>query len=147
MAKIKVDKELIRELAALLDETGLSEIEVADEGKILRVARTLAPAVVAAAPPAAAVGAAETASDTEATDISENAVLSPMVGTVYLAHEPGAEPFVKVGDTVTEGQPVVIIEAMKTMNQIPAPKDGTVTEIFVGDAQPVEYGDPLMIIE
>ncbi len=150
MAKLDVDKDLIRELAMLLEETGLSEIELADEGKRVRVARPAAPAP--------AVGAATAGALDEAASVGEPAappdhaehpgvVLSPMVGTVYIGHEPGAAPFVKVGDTVTAGQPLLIIEAMKTMNQIPAPRDGKVVEILVVDAQPVEFNDPLLIIE
>ena len=152
MTKLDVDKDLIRELAALLEETGLSEIELADDGKRLRVARPAAPN------PAASAGAAAAAAPDEAVSVDEPAappdyadhpgvVLSPMVGTVYVGHEPGAPPFVKVGDTVTAGQPLLIIEAMKTMNQIPAPRDGRVVEILVLDAQPVEFNDPLLIIE
>ena len=150
MAKLDVDKDLIRELAALLEETGLSEIELADEGKSVRVARPAAPGPAAAA--AAAVAPVEAASVDEPAPPASHAdhpgvVLSPMVGTVYIGHEPGATPFVTVGDTVTAGQPLLIIEAMKTMNQIPAPRDGKVVEILVLDAQPVEFNDPLLIIE
>ncbi len=142
-----VDKELIRELADLLNETGLSEIEVEHDEIRLRVARTLqaAPMAVPVASPAVvaapAIAPAATGAD------HPGAVPSPMVGTAYLSPEPGARPFVDVGDTVREGQTLLIVEAMKTMNQIPSPKSGKITKIMVEDGQPVEYGEPLMIIE
>ncbi len=153
MAKLELDKELIRELAALLEETGLSEIEITDEGRSLRVSRAGTVNAVAAATPASTPAAppatGEAAPVAPDADLSQHpgAVLSPMVGTAYVAPEPGAPPFVTVGDTVSEGQPLLIVEAMKTMNQIPAPRSGKITRILVTDAQPVEYGDPLMIIE
>ena len=147
------DSALIRELALLLDETSLTEIEIERAGLRLRVARNIsvaatmpvpvahaAPALVAA--PAAAPAAA-------AADLSKHpgAVTSPMVGTAYWAPEPGAKPFVEVGSKVSVGQNLLIIEAMKTMNQIPSPRAGTVTQILVEDGQPVEFGEPLVIIE
>ncbi len=143
-----VDKELIRELADLLNETGLSEIEVEHDEIRIRVARTLHAAPMAmhvAAPPAAAPVpvAAPAAVGAE----HPGSVPSPMVGTAYLAPEPGGKPFVDVGDTVREGQTLIIVEAMKTMNQIPSPRAGKITRIMVEDGQPVEYGEPLMIIE
>ncbi len=148
--KKTIDKELIRELADLLNETGLSEIEVEHDDIRIRVARTLqasptamhvtAPAAVPAVPvPIAPVGAPG--------GDHPGAVPSPMVGTAYLAAEPGGKPFVDVGDTVREGQTLLIVEAMKTMNQIPSTRSGKVTKIMVEDGQPVEYGEPLMIIE
>jgi acetyl-CoA carboxylase biotin carboxyl carrier protein len=146
-----VDQALIRELAALLNETGLTEIEVDRDGTRIRVARGVAQAIVhapvaAATAPAAAPAKAEPAA---AVDPASHAgtVKSPMVGTAFRSPEPGAKAFVEVGDTVREGQTLLIIEAMKTMNQIPAPRAGTVTRIMVEDAQPVEYGEPLMIVE
>lgn len=148
-----VDQELIRELAKLLDETGLSEIEIDRDGLRVRVARELhvqaAPAMVAApaalqANPAAAAAAKPAVDDPVA---HPGCVRSPMVGTAYLAPEPGAAQFVEVGSRVAQGQTILIIEAMKTMNHIPAPKAGTVTRILVGNRQPVEFGEPLAIIE
>jgi acetyl-CoA carboxylase biotin carboxyl carrier protein len=138
-----VDHDVIRELAKLLDETGLTEIEFERGGVRMRVARQGQP-VVAALAPARAVAA----SDAPAGDAKHpGAVPSPMVGTAYLSPEPGARPYVEVGSQVRAGQTVLIIEAMKTMNQIPAPRAGRVVQILVEDAQPVEFGEPLMIIE
>jgi acetyl-CoA carboxylase biotin carboxyl carrier protein len=146
--KASDDGALIRELALLLAETNLTEIEIERAGLRVRVARNISiaasvPASYAQAPVAAAVIAAPVA------DVAKHpgAVPSPMVGTVYWASEPGAKPFVEVGSKVTVGQTLVIIEAMKTMNQIPAPRAGTVTQILVEDGTPVEYGEPLVIIE
>ena len=142
------DKGLIRDLAALLDETGLTEIEWTRGDRTVRVARQ--PAAVAAAAPAAAPAAAKPAREDAAAADPENhpgAVLSPMVGTAYAAPEPGAAPFVEVGAQVSEGQTVLIVEAMKTMNPIPAPRSGVVRRILVSDGAPVEYGEVLMIIE
>ncbi len=148
MSKSGVDQELIRQLAALLKETELSEIEIETDNLKLRVSRQVqqvsahfaaapaAPASVAAAAPAPADAASH-----------PGAVASPMVGTAYLAAEPGAAPFIAIGTTVKEGQTVLIIEAMKTMNHIPAPRAGKVTAIFVEDGQPVEFGEPLLVIE
>lgn len=140
---MKVDSDLIRELAAILDEAGLTEIEVSDNGQGLRVSRagTAAPAVTVAAAPAAAADAAPLPAAVDA-----DAVTSPMVGTVYLAPQPGDPPFVQPGDTVAQGQTLVIIEAMKVMNPIQAPRAGTVKAIMVDDAQPVEFGDPLVVL-
>ncbi|MBU6155700.1 MAG: acetyl-CoA carboxylase biotin carboxyl carrier protein [Alphaproteobacteria bacterium] len=148
-----LEARLIRDLAGILEETGLTEIEIEKAGLRVRVARNVsvsavaavAPAPVAAAPVAAAVApAAPKAAETAG---HPGLVTSPMVGTAYLAPSPGAAPFVKVGDTVKEGQTLLIIEAMKTMNQIPAPRAGRVTKVIVNDGQPVEYGEPMMIIE
>ena len=145
-----IDQDLIRELAALLTETELSEIEVEQDGLRIRVARTLtaaAPAVAVAQVPASAGTAAAGAPAGAEANHHPGAVPSPMVGTAYVAPEPGAPPFVAVGSQVKAGQTVIIIEAMKTMNPIPAPRAGTVTAILISDGQPVEYGEPLLIIE
>ncbi len=140
-----VDQDLIRQLAELLNETGLTEIEVEQDNTRVRIARNL---TIAAAAPAAATASPRPADEAPVEPVNRaGMVTSPMVGTAYLAAEPGAKPFVDVGDRVSAGQTVMIIEAMKTMNQIPAPRAGTVTEILVDDAQPVEFGEPLMIIE
>jgi acetyl-CoA carboxylase biotin carboxyl carrier protein len=145
------DGALIRELALLLDETNLTEIEVERAGLRVRVARNIS--IAAAMPPAgylqAPAAAAPVAVAAPVVDAAKHpgAVPSPMVGTVYWASEPGARPFVEVGSKVAVGQTLVIIEAMKTMNQIPAPRAGTVTQILVEDGAPVEYGEPLVIIE
>ncbi|MCS3725799.1 acetyl-CoA carboxylase biotin carboxyl carrier protein [Bradyrhizobium betae] len=146
------DSALVRELALLLDETSLTEIEIERAGLRLRVARNISvaatmPAPMAhAAPVAIATAAAPAAA---APDLSKHpgAVTSPMVGTAYWAPEPGAKPFIEVGSKVSVGQTLLIIEAMKTMNQIPSPRAGTVTQILVEDGQPVEFGEPLVIIE
>ena len=151
--KGSVDQDLIRELAGLLDETGLSEIEIEREGVRVRVARRVALEATALAAPGAAVQPAVQASEAtpekQAVDPSKHpgCLSSPMVGTAYLAPEPGAAPFVEVGSRVAQGQTILIIEAMKTMNHIPAPKAGVVTAILVGNGQPVEFGEPLAIIE
>jgi acetyl-CoA carboxylase biotin carboxyl carrier protein len=145
------DSALIRELALLLDETSLSEIEIERAGLRLRVARNISVAtsvpVAVAAPAAAAPVAAGSAA--ALTDFAKHpgVVPSPMVGTAYWAPEPGAKPFIEVGSRVTAGQTLLIIEAMKTMNQIPSPRAGTVTQILVEDGQPVDFGEPLVIIE
>lgn len=149
--KSSVDQELIRELASLLDETGLSEIEIDRDGLRVRVAREVRVQAVAAAAPVAAAATAASAAEVKAAADDPIAhpgcVRSPMVGTAYLAPEPGAANFVEVGSRVAQGQTILIIEAMKTMNHIPAPKAGTVTRILVGNRQPVEFGEPLAIIE
>jgi acetyl-CoA carboxylase biotin carboxyl carrier protein len=146
------DSALVRELALLLDETSLTEIEIERAGLRLRVARNISvaatmPMQMAAAP--AALQAAAAAAAPAAADLSKHpgAVTSPMVGTAYWAPEPGAKPFIEVGSKVAVGQTLLIIEAMKTMNQIPSPRAGTVTQIVIEDGQPVEYGEPLVIIE
>jgi acetyl-CoA carboxylase biotin carboxyl carrier protein len=141
-----VDQNLIRQLAELLNETGLTEIEVEQNNMRVRIARNLT--ITAAAPAAAAAPSPPPQAAEERPAASRaGTVTSPMVGTAYRAAEPGGRPFVEVGDMVKEGQTVMIIEAMKTMNQIPTPRAGTVKEILVDDAQPVEFGEPLMIIE
>ncbi|ETR74986.1 acetyl-CoA carboxylase [Afipia sp. P52-10] len=148
-AKPVDERELIRDLAALLDSTNLTEIEVEREGLRVRVARTaqVVQAPVYATPAASAVAPA--AAPAAAADLAKHPgiVPSPMVGTAYIASEPGARPFVDVGSKVNAGDTLLIIEAMKTMNQIPAPRAGTVTQILIEDGQPVEFGEPLMIIE
>jgi acetyl-CoA carboxylase biotin carboxyl carrier protein len=146
----EVDRELIHELAKLLDETGLTEIEIERAGVRVRVARSrdvtqFNVGGASAAPPTAALPVAAPAPADPASH--PGVVASPMVGTAYLGAEPGAMPFVDVGSKVVAGDTLLIIEAMKTMNQIPAPRSGTVTRILIGDAQPVEFGEPLMIIE
>ncbi|MER8391189.1 acetyl-CoA carboxylase biotin carboxyl carrier protein [Mesorhizobium sp. M0045] len=145
-----VDQQLIRDLAGILNDTNLTEIEVELGDLKVRVSRQ-APAVhaVAAAQPAHAPAAAQPAAAAvpAAPDVSKNAVASPMVGTAYLAPSPDAKAFIEVGQKVKEGQTLLIIEAMKTMNQIPSPRAGTVTAILFEDAQPVEYGMPLVVIE
>ncbi len=143
MSKAGVDQELIRQLAALLKETDLSEIEIETGSLKLRVARQVGQVTVPVAHHAAPAPAAAPATDAT----HPGALTSPMVGTAYLAAEPGAAPFVTVGSKVTAGQTVLIIEAMKTMNHIPAQRAGTVTKILVDDGQPVEFGEPLVIIE
>ena len=147
------ERELIRELAMLLDETNLTEIEIERAGLRLRVARNIS--IAAAAPvsyqpaPAAAPAAPAHAAAAAPVDIAKHpgAVPSPMVGTAYRASEPGAKPFIDVGSKVKVGDTLIIIEAMKTMNQIPSTRAGTVTQILVEDGQPVEFGEPLVIIE
>jgi acetyl-CoA carboxylase biotin carboxyl carrier protein len=145
----KDDSALIRELALLLDETSLTEIEIERAGLRVRVARNTT--IAASLPPnfAQASPAAATAAAAPSADLSQHpgAVPSPMVGTAYWAPEPGAKPFIEVGAKVSVGQTLLIIEAMKTMNQIPSPRAGTVTQILVEDGQPVEFGEPLVIIE
>ena len=147
------DGALIRELALLLDETSLTEIEIERSGLRVRVARNVSIAAsVPAAIPVAAAAPAQTAAPAAAAatvDLAEHpgAVPSPMVGTAYWAPEPGAKPFIEVGAKVSVGQTLLIIEAMKTMNQIPSPRAGTVTQILIEDGQPVEFGEPLVIIE
>ena len=146
---LSVNPELVRELAALLEETGLTEIEVERDGVRLRVARgtifasATVPAV-ASAPQTAQAQAKEV--QPEPARRQGTVVTSPMVGTVYLSPQPGSPPFVKPGDSVTDGT-LCIIEAMKTMNPVPSPAAGRVVEIYVHDGQPVEFGEPLMLIE
>jgi acetyl-CoA carboxylase biotin carboxyl carrier protein len=148
--KHEVDRELIRELARLLDETGLSEIEFERDGQRVRVARQVQ--VPTAAPTSRATTVIESTVpllDSVSADPTKHpgVVTSPMVGTVYVAAEPGARPFVEIGSRVRTGDTLLIVEAMKTMNQIPSPRAGTVIQVLVEDGQPVEFGEPLMIIE
>ncbi|MCM2395651.1 acetyl-CoA carboxylase biotin carboxyl carrier protein [Rhizobium sp. S95] len=152
--KSGIDQALIRDLANILNETDLSEIEVEQEDLRIRVSRAAPqmmampqmPAYQVAAPVAPAVAAVPVAAAEPARNLA-NAVAAPMVGTAYLAPAPGARPFIEVGSIVKEGQTLLIIEAMKTMNQIPAPRSGKVVEILVEDGRPVEYGEPLVIVE
>jgi acetyl-CoA carboxylase biotin carboxyl carrier protein len=149
MANFDIDSELIRKLADLLRETGLCEIEFEEGEKRIRVTRGGATVPMTAAVPAAPGAAAATPVDATPVPPAKRAgaVTSPMVGTAYLAPEPGMTPFVKVGDTIKAGQTILIIEAMKVMNPIKANTGGTVTEILISDTQPVEFGEVLMVIE
>lgn len=150
-----VDPALVRELATILSESGLTEIEVEHGELRLRLARTMtaAPVVHHVAAPAPVAHAELTSTPAPATPAApkkltaaDGAVMSPMVGTAYLSPEPGAAVFVKVGDTVTEGQTLLVVEAMKTFNPIPSPRAGKVLAILVTDAQPVEFGEPLLVL-
>jgi acetyl-CoA carboxylase biotin carboxyl carrier protein len=145
-----VDRELIHELTKLLDETGLTEIEIEQDGQRIRVARQAAMTAPAAVP-SYAVPPPQPVGESIAKPIDPakhpGVVVSPMVGTAYASPEPGAKPFIEVGSHVKAGDTLLIIEAMKTMNQIPAPRAGTVIQILFEDGQPVEFGEPLVIIE
>ena len=150
MAKFEMDTEFIRKLAKLLEETNLGEIEMADGDRRIKVARpavggpAAAPLPVASVPVTAPGSAAPAANDVSK---HPGAVKSPMVGTAYLSPEPGKPVFVNIGDKITAGQTLLIIEAMKTFNPIKAPKAGTVAQVLIDNAQPVEFGQPLMIVE
>ena len=145
------DKETIRDLADILNETDLTDIEVEHGDLRIRVSRKItvqaAATVMQAAPVAVAAPASAVSAEPTKAELSKNAVPSPMVGTVYLAPAPGARNFIEVGTQVKEGQTLLIIEAMKTMNQISAPRAGTVKAILVEDAAPVEFGEALVVIE
>lgn len=149
---MRVDASLVRQLAELLDESRLTEIEVQDGERRIRVAREAGP-VIAAAPahlaaaPAAAAAAPQSAPSPAAPAASANAIRSPMVGTAFLSAEPGAAPFASVGQAVKAGDTLLIVEAMKVMNPITAPAAGTVTAILVENAQPVEFDQPLIVVE
>ena len=149
---MNIDVSMVRELAEMLDDTGLTDIEVEDGPRRIRVSRKVhaapvaAPAPAAAAPAPAPTGGAEPP-QTDSADDHTNAIRSPMVGTCYLASEPGAKPFVSEGQTVAAGDTLVIVEAMKVMNPISAPSAGTVKKILVENNQPVEFDQPLVIIE
>ena len=152
--KTGIEQDAIRELAQLLNETGLSEIEVEKAGLRIRVARNLTVAAALPAAPAGASAAAALAPQPAAPGAATSdpashpgAIKSPMVGTAYRAPEPGAAAFIEIGTRVSQGQTLLIIEAMKTMNHIPAPKAGTVTQILFENGQPVEFGEPLVVIE
>jgi acetyl-CoA carboxylase biotin carboxyl carrier protein len=147
--KPAVDHDLIRELARLLDETGLSEIEYERDGQRVRVARQAHAAATVPAHPAVPSDAPAPTVETAPLDPAKHpgVVTSPMVGTAYVGPEPGARPFVEVGSRVEAGDTLLIVEAMKTMNQIPSPRAGTVIQVLIEDGQPVEFGEPLMIIE
>jgi acetyl-CoA carboxylase biotin carboxyl carrier protein len=150
--KTGIDQQLIRDLAGILNDTNLTEIEVELGDLKVRVSRQ-SPAVHAVAAPQPAYAPpsgnhiAPSAPAASPVDLSKNAVPSPMVGTAYLSPSPDAKPFVEVGQEVKEGETLLIIEAMKTMNQIPSPRSGKVTAILIEDAQPVEYGMPLVVVE
>ena len=151
MAKFELDEEALRKIAAILEETGLSEIEVESDDHRIRVVKHKAPTVVHSDPAPAAVpeapAAASASTGASSGGVPKNAVTSPMVGTIYTSPEPGKPAYVSVGDQVKEGQTLLIIEAMKVMNTLPAPRDGVVKEIMISDGQPVEFGEPLMVIE
>src|ERR1700693_4692985 len=142
-----VDRDLIHELTKLLDETGLTEIEIEQDGQRVRVARNAAPSPAPAAPRAVAVPAPQPVPAPLDPSKHPGVVNSPMVGTAYAAPEPGAKPFIEIGTQVKAGDTLLVVEAMKTMNQIPAPRAGTVIQILFEDGQPVEFGEPLVIIE
>ena len=146
---LAVDAELVRQLAALLEETGLTEIEYSVRDRRIRVARNVVTTVsaVPAAVPAAAPSETKEAAAAVAPVDHPGAIKAPMVGTAYIAPQPDQPPFVKLGDKVSEGQVLLIVEAMKVMNQIRAPKPGRVAEILVADGAPVEYGQVLMVVE
>lgn len=161
-SKLDIDEKQIKRLAVMLGETGLTEIEVEEAGRRIKVARQAslqvahAPVVghapVAAAPalpvapPANAVAPSPPTSESHDQGNPVGTITSPMVGTIYMASDPGAAPFVSVGDTVSEGQTLLIIEAMKVMNNLPSPRSGKVTQVLVRDGQPVEYGEALLVI-
>lgn len=147
MSKMFVDQDVIRDLATLLNETDLSEIEVQDGDKRIRVVRNITTATAPVSMPEIPVVAAPVVETIIPDKDHPGAVTSPMVGTLYTAADPDSGDFIKVGDKVVAGQTLMIIEAMKVMNQIPAPKGGTVIKILVENSQPVEYGDVLVIIE
>jgi acetyl-CoA carboxylase biotin carboxyl carrier protein len=144
--RIAIDHDAIRDLTALLDELGLSEIEIEQDGKRVRVVRAAVAAVPVATAAVPVAGPSVVAGMIDAA-AHPGVVPSPMVGTAYRATEPGAKPFVDVGSAVQVGDTLLIVEAMKTLNQIPSPRAGTVTQILFEDGQPVEFGEPLMIIE
>ncbi len=153
MSKLDIDSDVIRELAQIMNETGLGEIEVENGNHRLRVSRgstgavAAAPQMIAAPAAIAAPAVVEPAPSSSDAASHPGAVKSPMVGTAYLSPEPGAAVFIRPGDTVSQGQTLLIVEAMKTMNPIAAPSGGKVVEILVGDSEPVEFGQPLVIIE
>ena len=144
-----VNHELIHELTKLLDETGLTEIEIEQDGQRVRVARGGAPSSVVVAPRAVPLPQTVGESASKPIDPAKHpgVVISPMVGTAYMSPEPGAKPFIEIGSKVKAGDTLLIVEAMKTMNQIPAPRAGTVIQILFEDGQPVEFGQPLVIVE
>jgi len=150
-SKFPLDEEALRRLAAILEDTGLTEIEVEAGDHRMRVAKSPAPVqmapAVATLPAAVPGGGPSMIASPCAVAESGHTVASPMVGTAYLASEPGAKPFVQVGDSVAEGQTLLIIEAMKVMNTLPAPRAGRITQIHVQDGQPVEFGEPLLVLE
>ena len=146
--KLAIDPELVRELARLLEETGLSEIEFERDGQRVRVARQMQ-ALVGPSSLASVADVPLLVPEPASIDPAKHpgVVTSPMVGTAYVGSEPGSRPFVEVGSRVQTGDTLLIVEAMKTMNQIPSPRSGTVVQVLIADGQPVEFGEPLMIIE
>ncbi|AIL13288.1 acetyl-CoA carboxylase [Candidatus Paracaedimonas acanthamoebae] len=148
---LSFDEKIVRKLAEILNETGLSEIEIEQENSRLRVARNLTAVATVEAPTVTSTQAMAASAPQEVVPVDvarhPGTVKAPMVGTVYAASTPGAEPFVKVGAKVTQGQTLLIIEAMKVMNQIRAPQEGTVSQILFNDGDPVEFDQPLLIIE
>jgi acetyl-CoA carboxylase biotin carboxyl carrier protein len=147
VTRIPIDPDAIRALAAVLAETGLTEIEIAEKDSRIRVVRGGAPVAAVAAPAAAPVVVAAPPPPPVEASAHPGAITSPMVGVAYLSPEPGAAAFVTVGQQISAGQTLLLIEAMKTFNQIKAPKSGTVTRILVENSAPVEYGEALMIVE
>jgi acetyl-CoA carboxylase biotin carboxyl carrier protein len=149
MTRIPFDPDAIRALAAVLNETGLTEIEIAEKDSRIRVVRAAPATSMAVAPMAPVAAAASPAPAAPAPDEASHpgAVVSPMVGVAYLSPEPGAPPFIAVGQSVAAGQTLLLIEAMKTFNQIRAPKSGTITRILIANSTPVEYGEVLLILE
>jgi len=155
MAEFDLDEDLVKRLSTLLHETDLTEIEYESGGHRIRVVRTIQPATAVQAPaqPAAAAatgvesGPPEPHPEASSDRVPPGSVTAPMVGTVYVAPEPGAAPYIQVGSQVSEGDTLLIVEAMKVMNPLPAPRTGTVTRIMVRDGQPVEFGEPLLVIE
>lgn len=147
MSKHDVNEDFIRTLAELLKDTGLTEIEYETDNQRLRLARAVAAPAVVAAPPVAPppVPTENPATPPQPASAPEDALTSPMVGTAYLAPEPGVANFIKVGDSVSEGQTLMILEAMKVMNPLPSPKSGVIKKILVQDKQPVEFGEPLIV--
>lgn len=145
--KPEFDTKLVAQIADLMTEKGLTEVELNDGARSIRLARGTVATTVAAMPAPAKAGEAEADAAPESAEAHPGTVSSPMVGTAYLAPQPGAADFVKPGDTVSEGQTLLIIEAMKVMNPIPAPRAGRVSRIFVSNEQPVEFGEPLLILE
>ena len=157
-AKSKLDAQFVRELAGILNDADLSEVEVEHEGYRIRVSKShpqvapapaqyIAPSPAAVPPPAAQAAPAVAASEPSDSPAAAGAITSPMVGTVYHAPEPGAKAFVSVGDKVSKGDTLMLIEAMKTFNPVDSPRDGTVTQIIADDGQPVEFGEPLIVVE
>ncbi len=150
--KFDVDSDLVRKLSELLTETGLGEIEYEDGGKRIRVAMPGAVTAIAATPPVTAVPAPSAETETGEASAAEasahpGAVTSPMVGTIYMSPAPGEAPFVRTGESVAKGQTILVVEAMKTFNEIAAPRAGTLARFIVSDGQPVEYGEALALIE
>ncbi len=146
MAEFDIDEDLVRKLAGLLEETGLTELEFTDGERRIRVSRT---AQAVAAAPAAVVADDAAGGGEEPVSLADHpgAVTAPMVGTAFIAPEPGADPFVGIGDRVSVGQTLLLIEAMKTFNPVRAPKAGRVAQILISDATPVEFGQPLIILD